>query len=145
MSEEIAAPHESAIWRLIWGMRNGPVDQRMALNQIEASYGARYGVPIEIVALWDGPVTITIMRPNGIEDRPITESECEAIVAALNEAGFGAEQQADKDRCVEAFAAWHRENGDELIKSGAYCNTQSILLMGFQAGWAAHKAADVWE
>ena len=55
------------------------------------------------------------------------------------------DRKTDEMACVTAFAKWHEENKEEIVKSGAYCNTRALLKMGFEAGWAAHKAADVWE
>jgi hypothetical protein len=85
------APHGSPLWKQLWGMRNGPVEKRQVVAQIEASMGPSYGCRIEIIPLWDGPVVITLRRPEGVEERPITESECESIAAALQEAGYDAD------------------------------------------------------
>lgn len=55
------------------------------------------------------------------------------------------DEMANKEACCKAFVEWFEANKTVIEDLGAFSNARALAAMGFRAGWAAHKAADVWE
>lgn len=49
--------------------------------------------------------------------------------------------------CEEALAEWYDQNKDAIFieDDGTFAESRSLVNKAFRAGWAAHKAANVWE